>query len=168
MRHYFWGIFLIASGIFLLVKHYLNLNIPTGRILIGLFIISLGLSILIGGFEVSGSNKVIFGTGRLEVMKVEEEYNVIFSKGIVDLTGIPADLRKIEVNTIFAATDLILPSDGRVTIKANAAFASTEFPDSANLTFGDRVYRLNPGDTDKSEVIVELNTVFGRTDIRIR
>jgi hypothetical protein len=167
MRSYFWGVFLISSGLFLILKHYMNWNVPTGRVLLGLFLLSLGLSVLIGGFGVKDSTNVIFNEGKLTGMADGKDYNIVFGQGILDLTEIPADQleKKIEVNTVFASTDIILPKDLSVSIKANSAFASTELPDGSTLTFGDRTYRSNSGN-ESVDLFIELNTVFGRTVIR--
>lgn len=167
MKSYFWGIFLISSGLFLVLKYYLNLNIPTGRVLIGLFLISLGLSVLIGGFGFSDSNKLIFGIGKLESNSAEKDYNIVFGQGTLDLSDIPTGemKKKIEINTVFATTELILPKDISVFINANAAFASTVFPDGSQLNFGDRVYQSKSDKKNDADLIIEMNTVFGRTEI---
>jgi len=168
MRSYFWGIFLISSGLFLILKHFLNWNVPTGRVLLGLFLLSMGLSVLIGGFGVKDSNNIIFSEGRLVgATTADKDYNIVFGQGVIDLTQVPADQLegKIEVNTVFASADIILPKDLSVSIKANSAFASTELPDGTTLTFGDRTYKSNPADKS-ADLIIELNTVFGRTVIK--
>jgi len=139
-------------------------------VLIGLFLVSLGLSVLIGGFGVRDSNKLIFDSGILESTSREKEYNIIFGQGTLDLSDIPIEKmqKKIEVNTVFATTELILPKDISVFIKANAAFASTVFPDGSQLNFGDREYQSESDIKNKADLIIEMNTVFGRTDIRQR
>lgn len=168
MRHYFWGIFLIAAGAFLLLKHYLNLNVPTGRILFGLFIVSVGVSILIGGFTVSRDGTFIFSDGRIDGTEVGRDHNVIFSRGVVDLTNLSADRRKVEINTIFGTTDLVIPANRRVTIRSSAAFGTAEMPDGGRVHFGELIYRQNAEESDLPELVIELNTVFGSTSVRKR
>jgi predicted membrane protein len=170
MKSYFWGIFLISSGLVLIAKYYLNWNIPTGRVLIGLFLVSLGLSILIGGFGVKDSNNVIFNEGRLTTASSDRDYNIVFGQGTLDLTDVPADQleKRIDVSTVFAATEVILPKDLSVSIKADSAFASTEFPDGSQLTFGDRSWQSDPEKKGSADLEIKMSTVFGRTVIKQR
>ena len=168
MRSFFWGIFLVSSGLFFILKYFFNWNISTGRLLIGLFLISLGLSALIGGFGVRDGNHILFREGRLTSRSADGDCNIIFGQGILDLSDTPTDQpkKKIEVNTVFASTEVILPRNASVSIEANSAFASTEFPDGSQLTFGERTYRSDPAEKGETDLMIEMNTVFGRTVIR--
>ena len=63
----FWGIFLVSSGLFLILKYSFKWNVSTGKVLIGLFLISWGLSVLIGragiGFPDNGGNYLFRSSG---------------------------------------------------------------------------------------------------------
>jgi predicted membrane protein len=166
MRQYLWGIFLIVTGIFLMLKHYLNWNVPALRIIFGLFVIFLGISILIGGFGTKEDNNIFFGAGKLKVQSGKTDYNVVFSNGVVDLSTVPDGTDKIEINTVFGESEIILPKDRKVTIKATAAFASTVLPNGSRLSFGDQLYNTGPEDGDARELYIELNTVFASTKVR--
>lgn len=169
MKSYFWGIFLISSGLFLILKHYMNWSISTGRVLLSLFLISMGLSILIEGFDVKDGNNVIFSEGRLSTVSVEKDYNIVFGQGTLDLTDVPADQlkKRIEINTVFATAEVILPKDVSVLIQADAAFASTEFPDGSRITFGNTTWHSD-GKDGSADLIIKINSVFGRAVIRQR
>jgi hypothetical protein len=170
MKSYFWGIFLISSGLFLILKHYMNWNIPTGRVLIGLFLVSLGLSILIGGVGIKDGNNVVFNEGRLSTISADKDYNIVFGQGILDLTDVPSDQldKRIEVNTVFATSEIILPKDISVFIQADAAFASTEFPDGSQISFGDTTWQSDSGKEGSADLTIKMSTVFGRTVIKQR
>lgn len=167
MKSYFWGIFLITSGIFLVLKYYLNLNISTGRVLLGLFLLTLGLSVLIGGFGIKDGRQVIFDQGRMETTTLNNEYDIVFGQGTLDLTDITKAQsgKKIKVDCVFGSGEIILPKDLSVYIKADAAFGSIVFPDGSNLSFGDKVYS-NVNSKSDADIVIELDMVFGRTEIR--
>ena len=167
MRSFFWGIFLLSSGLFLILKHYFNWNVPTVRVLIGLFLISLGLSLLIGGPNFRIQTNMFLDQGRLDISPGEKDYNIVFGEGILDLSDTSMDelADKIDVNVVFGSAKIILPRDAAVSIKANSAFASVQFPDDTNLTFGDRTYLSDPGDKGQADLILHVNTVFGSTEI---
>ena len=63
----FWGIFLVSSGLFLVLKYSFNWNVSTGKVLVGLYLISWGLSVLIGweglGFPDNGGNYLFRNSG---------------------------------------------------------------------------------------------------------
>ena len=65
----FWGIFLVSSGLFLILKYSFKWNVSTGKVLIGLFLISWGLSVLFGqvgfsSFPDNGSNYLFRNSGQ--------------------------------------------------------------------------------------------------------
>lgn len=169
MKSLFWGIFLIGSGGFFLLRHYFNLNISTTRFLIGFFIICLGFSILIGDNVWRKDEKsFIFGEGNAIITEyTEEEHNIIFGSGTIDFSSLEGNSNgTIEVNVVFGSGKIILPSDRKVIIKANSVFASTIFPDSSELAFGEKKYEQGTEDSGKGTLNIELNTVFGRTEIK--
>lgn len=168
MRTFFWGLFLISSGLFLILKHYFNWNVPAFRIIIGLFLLSLGLSLLFGGGTgYQDKNTIIFNEGRISVDINEKDYSVIFGSATFDFREIPiADLnRKMEVSTIFGSAEILLPKDASVEIEANSVFSSTQFPDGSSLTFGDRTFLSDPQGKKEADIELEVNTVFGSTVI---
>lgn len=167
MKSFFWGIFLVTSGLFLILKHYFNWNIPTVRVLIGLFLISLGLSLLIGGVGYKSQANIVLNEGKLTIDSSSKDYNIVFGQGILDFSD--AELgkmeKKIELNTVFGSAEVILPKDAAVTIKANSVFSSTRLPDGTNLSFGDRTYLSDPQGKGEADFTLEINTVFGSTEI---
>ena len=135
MRSFFWGIFLLSSGLFLILKHYFNWNVPTVRVLIGLFLISLGLSLLIGVPNFRIQTNMFLDQGRLDISPGEKDYNIVFGEGILDLSDTSMDelADKIDVNVVLDLQNYTA-QDAAVSIKANSAFASVQFPDDTNLT----------------------------------
>jgi len=60
------GIFIILFGLSIIINHVFKINIPLGKFLFGLFIIYLGVKILLGGFGVN--------------INVNGDKNAVFSK----------------------------------------------------------------------------------------
>ncbi|HHT64569.1 MAG: LiaF domain-containing protein [Caldicoprobacterales bacterium] len=168
MRSFFWGIFLVSSGLFLILKHFFHWNVPTLRVLIGLFLVSLGLSILIGGAGYKDSSNIILNEGSLKIESSSKDYNIVFGQGTLDFSDAELEqmAKKIEVNTVFGSTKIILPKDAAVKIEANSVFSSTELPDGSSLSFGDRSYLSDPQSKGQADFTLEVNTVFGNTEIR--
>ena len=165
MKTIFWGIFLVTSGVFLILKHHFNWNVPTFRVIIGLFLLCLGISLLFGGGSYRNANNIIFSEGKLNIASGEKDYNIIFGQGTLDLQEVSID-DKLEMNIIFGSAEIILPKEAAVEIIANSVFSSTELPDGTNLSFGDRTYLSDPAKKGKRDMTVEVNTVFGSTKIR--
>jgi hypothetical protein len=169
MRTFFWGVFLISSGMFLILKHYFNWNVPAFRIIVGLFLLSLGLSLLFGGgIGYQGKNTIIFNDGRINLDINEKDYSVIFGQATFDFRENSIDELngKLEVSTIFGSAEILLPKEATVEIEANSVFSSTQLPDGSNLSFGDRKYLSDPQGKKEADIVLEVNTVFGSTVIR--
>jgi len=167
MKSFFWGIFLALSGLFLIFKHFFNWNISTARVLIGLFFISLGLSLLLGGSGYRNQTNLIFDEGKLDIYSSGKNYNVVFGKGVLDFSDISLDelKKKVDVNVVFGSAEIVLPREAAVRIKANSVFSSVQLPDNTNLSFGDRTYLSDPQGKGQADLNFEINTVFGNTEI---
>ena len=169
MRSFFGGMFLILSGLFLILKHYFNWNVPTFRVIIGLFLLSLGLSLLFGGGAgYQDKSNIIFNEGRINVSSKGKDYNIVFGQGTLDFRETPTDDlgRKLEVNTVFGSAEILLPKEAAVEIKASSVFSSTELPDGSTLSFGDHTYFSDPQGKGEADMILEINTVFGSSVIK--
>lgn len=156
----FWGIFLLAAGAVLLIKHLFNMQwVQGGKLIFGIFIVLVGISMLTSNFGMHSFNSdddtvsVFTGSQHIEAQD-NKNYTVIFGSSEVDLTNIAPGSR-VEVNAIFGSSHVVLP-DGPVKVDANCAFGSVKLPDGS-LTFGDRSYNRE-GD---NPVRVEINCVFG-------
>ncbi|MDD3614054.1 MAG: LiaF-related protein [Clostridia bacterium] len=166
MRAYFWGIFLVLSGIFLLLKHFFNLNISTARVIVGLFLTLLGLFILLGNTGYVDNHNIIFSEKSLSYRADSDEYTIVFSRSSLDLSAFePGDGQvEIEVNSIFSDADIILPKDAKVYVKASGAFCRTSLPDGASFSFGDHIY-TDESKRENADLIINLSSVFADTRV---
>jgi Ca2+/H+ antiporter len=68
----FWGIFLIGIGVLMIIKYQFKLNISMPRIIIGVLLLALGISMLLGGPGVKTQSSVIFSEGNVQAVKPEK------------------------------------------------------------------------------------------------
>src|SRR5665648_1287932 len=63
-----------------------------------------GVFILFNGFGFQDSGNNVFREGIFRVSEVQNEYNIVFASGTIDLSKvkIEGEVKKIKVNTIFA------------------------------------------------------------------
>jgi hypothetical protein len=87
----FWGIFLIGIGILMIIKYQFKLNISMPRIVFGVLLLALGISMLLGGPGLKTQSNIIFSEGNVQAVKPEKEYNVIFGNLVIDLATISRD-----------------------------------------------------------------------------
>jgi len=168
---YFWSGLLIVAGLLMIVKYSLNLRFSTPRILFGLIIIYIGCFVLFGGSGWPGSIRsganLIFGNGHIPVQATEDEYNIIFSNGSIDLMDmdeVPFG-REIEVNVVFGNGTLRINPDIPIVIKMSAAFGSVQGPDRSSAGFGENVYRTPAAQAGEDYMEIKANAVFGRLEI---
>lgn len=167
-REYFWGVFLIFSGVVILLKLKTNLNISTIRVIAGFFFVYLGLSIMIGGFGVKTDKDLIFSDDNLKPIELNKEYNIIFSNGIIDLSDVTLDTtKKVELNCVFGKGKIYIDRETPVMIKSNAAFGKLSTPDGFNVHFGDHEFssEIKPGE---NYLYIDANSVFGKLDIEYK
>lgn len=165
----FIGVLLILVGLSALLRSF-GLNIPFGRIVIGLLIIYVGIAIMVGGgIFMPEDNTILFsGSSKIRVTDpIQDEYNIIFGSGVIDLTDIDTEnLRsEIEINTIFGNSEVLLSSNKSVRINASAAFGRAETPNGNTVSFGELNY-TKMADEDSNIINLKVAAVFGGTSIR--
>ena len=127
----FWGLLIIVLGLLLVIKQLFNLDMPVTKITFGFFFLLLGIKILFFNnwnfLNVSTSHDVIFGSNTMIYNEEEDEYNVVFGEGKLDLTELtqsPED--KIEVNAVFGEMKVYISKNTKLIIKQDAAFGSVK------------------------------------------
>jgi predicted membrane protein len=167
----FWGIILIVIGLSIIFRVFFDISIL--RIVFAVAIILVGIKILIGKPKIHIShkeNQVLFGERSYRTTSVDQtEYNTIFGKSVYDFRDIKkldTGKNRIEVNTVFGSTELILPDSVPVRIKADAAFAAAQMPNGNSVAFGTINYNNEIADSASDYLYIEANVVFG--DLKVR
>ncbi|NCO24785.1 MAG: hypothetical protein COZ07_06405 [Candidatus Infernicultor aquiphilus] len=161
---YFMGIVFLVIGIVLLLNSIFNFNVHTFKLIVGIVIVLFGVFILFNGFGFQDSRSIIFREGIIRVSEVQDEYNIVFASGTIDLSKvkIEGEVKKIEVNAIFADGKVILNPDVPTLIKASSAFGELELPDRSSVIFSSQKYKIGDISTNQGYLEIEANAVFGK------
>lgn len=153
----FWGIFLVATGVILLLKYSMNLQMSSGKIIFGLFILLVGVSLLTSNFGITRSdNTALFSDGQVVTSQSGGDYNTVFGSNTYDLSEITPGTN-IKISCAFGSARVKLPA-GAYEIKANCAFGSVRMPNGTSYTFGSGNYNK----TGAGEITrVEVSCAFG-------
>ena len=159
----FWGVFLIILGLCAIFKTIFNINISLFRIGFALLIIYIGLSMLFNGSPWRDEKNTVLFDNRELVLEEQDEYNVIFGRGLLDLTMLPSQhqTQRITINVVFGEGVIRIKRDVPMTIKVNSVFSGTKLPDGNQITMGEYTYRSGENTENKEGVMVEANVVFG-------
>ena len=161
----FFGIFLLASGVVILLTLLLKLNVNVGRLIFGLFMLLMGISLLTSslGWEnvhLNQGNTVAFSSWENVEVKENGEYLVLFGSASYDLSKLePGAI--VKINSLFGSCSVKLPSS-KTELKASSAFGSIRLPNES-YSFDTKV--LEYGSGEGSIISVEVATVFGSATV---
>jgi hypothetical protein len=162
-----WGSFFILLGLSVILKHTMNLEIPVIRVFLGLFLVYLGVQVLTGGCFRRNQRDcdVVFSDRKVPADAKSGEYNVLFGKGEVDLTGAGVKEASVKVNTIFGASILKVRKDAPVLVRATSAFGAVDLPDGSTAAFGNALFKGKGYQEGKPHLEVEAVAVFGHCQV---
>jgi hypothetical protein len=161
----FWGVLLIAVGVWFLVRHYVPVHIPVIRVIIAVLFVYIGIRVLVHGPIVRDRNTTVFGQSTMQFSPDHgRDYNVIFSTGTVDLSGVTISGSSVraEVNVVFGSATLRLDPAIPVRVKMSSAFGTVEAPSGRSVAFGDTVYTSASYKDGAPALEVHATAVFGR------
>jgi predicted membrane protein len=170
----FWGAFLLLLGIALIIKVVFQIDFPVFKVLVGIFLILLGIKVLFGRFGVSQHHfepeETIFSERTYDDPEPGKEYTVLFARGVYDFTNV--DLSKgsfrTKISTVFGGAQIIIPREVPVRIKADAVFAGAELPDGNTAVFGNSVYESENWHPDSTGIDIKVDVVFGGVQVVYR
>jgi predicted membrane protein len=170
----FWGAFLLLLGIALIIKVVFQVDFPVFKVLVGIFLILLGIKVLFGRFIIPSHHfepeETIFSERTYDDPESGKEYTVLFAKGVYDFTNV--DLSKgsfhTKISTVFGGTQIIVPRDVPVKITADAVFAGAELPDGNTAVFGSSVYESESWTRDSASINIKVDVVFGGVQVILR
>jgi hypothetical protein len=161
MGSLFWGGLLILIGVQLLASALFGLDVPLFRIMFGVWIVYMGISLAFGESPwqwCSYSWKKEY-TSRYHAHN-SKSYSTIFGTQLLNFAS-GLDLQKdISVNTVCGTTHITLDPDIPVLINASATFGTVILPDKTQLSAGSEQFR-NYLITEKPLYRLNINVVFG-------
>lgn len=160
----FMGIVFLVVGVILLLNSFFNFNINIFKLILGIIIVLFGVFILFNGFGYEDGRNIIFKEGMIKVTQVQDEYNIIFASGTIDLSKIiiSNDIKKIKINAIFADGKVIINPEIPTVIKASSAFGELELPDKSSVIFSSKEYKTGKFSDNQGYLKIEANAVFGK------
>ena len=169
----FWGCFIVLLGVAVVLKAVFHIDLPIFSIFWGLFLVAVGVSLIMGGRLVGkgirSDSAIVFGSGELRYEPAITEYSVVFSSGRTDLGKAPEGGSGLKVNAVFARNEVILPAKIDALLVIHTAFGATTLPDGSDAShFGETSWRTKPGAKGAPKWRIEINTVFGQTELRFK
>ena len=164
----FWGVILILLGVSIVLNVVFGVKIPLFRIVFALVLIYLGIRMLTGlPFWRKTPNAAVFEDKRIEAAGASDRYDVVFGKGVIDLTKLEVKDRpvKIEATTAFGSSVIIIDPAVSAKIKVTSAFAGARMPDGNVIVFGEYTYKTPGLKNAANYVLLEATVVFGGMEI---
>jgi hypothetical protein len=164
----FWGLAFILVGVWFIVRNYVPVHIPLGRIIIALIFIYVGVRVIVHGPLIRQRNTVVFSDSRVGPAAGERDgdYTILFSRGVVDLSSASTGGQPKEVNVIFASAVLKINPASPVRIDMSSAFGSVQAPNGQSAVFGDSVYTTPSYREGADALRVKATAVFGTLRIQ--
>ena len=164
----FWGVLLIVVGVWFLVRRYIPFQLPLIRVIIAVIFVYIGIRILVRGPVLQDRNTMVFSESSLQWSPSHgRDYNVLFSSGTVDLSGVTltSETIRTQVNVIFGSGTLRLNPSMPVRVNMSSAFGTVEAPGGRSIAFGDSVYTTPAYKEGAPALEVHATAVFGRLTV---
>jgi hypothetical protein len=165
------GLFVILAGVSILLQAVFHIHIPIFRTGLALILIFLGVRMLFQAWTpaqapTSPETQAVMTESIFRPEAVTGgslKYDVIFSKGLVDLTHLPRLERDltVEINSVFSATVVKVDPSFNYEVEGSAAFGAVQLPDGQQTAFGG-LLREVPGTREGGPRLrLKLAAVFG-------
>ncbi len=163
---FFWGLLLIFFGVCVLLKAFLNIDIPLLQLFLSFLFIYIGLRIIFGGFFWRGH----FGPSHIghqtlyyDPESKNNEFSISFGSGLIDLSNVSLEKETVDikVSSSFSGCCVLLNPDSPAIIKVNSSFGGATFPDGNCLSFGNTTYKTKNFSKDSNHLSIEASVSFG-------
>jgi len=163
----------VALGAWLIVRRSVPVHIPVIRIVVAALFVYLGVRVLVGSPVVTDRTTAVFSQSAMSWAPDRgREYNLIFSRGSVDLSRASSPSAtggrtiRAEVNVVFGSGTLRIDRSAPVRVTMSSAFGTVEAPDGRTVSFGDLSYVTPSWREGAPALEVHATTVFGRLAIQ--
>lgn len=161
----FWGIIIVIIGISIILNSIFNINIPIFKIILALFFIYLGVSMITQESITKDSPNLTLFSESLDTKKPkEDEYNTIFGTSKLDLTDLDTK-NSFKSNTIFGTTTIYVNTNKSTKIEASSAFSQIIMPSKDSVNFGSLTYKTASFD-EENYIDIKISAVFASVEIK--
>ena len=162
----FWGIFLMAAGLIVLLKLVFNLQVSVGKLIFGMFVLLIGVSLLTnsfqwGNFKFNSANTTVFAGSSDEIVVKDsnDDYSVVFGSVTYDASQLQPG-QSVKIRCAFGSCKVLLPK-GNVYVTATSAFGSIHLPGGKSVTFSSDTY----GTDGTNAIRIDISCAFGSVTV---
>lgn len=161
------GILVIVFGASIVLHALFDFDVPIFRTAAGIALLYLGVRVLAGAWMPAqrshDGHESVFAVTHFTPTDAasSRNYEVIFGRGVVDLTRLPAseDERVVQVDVIFGDAEIAIDRSMPVDVRGSAVFGEVRMPDRSSANFGAVRYRDAGSGGAPLEIVV--HAVFG-------
>ncbi len=162
------GVFVVLVGVSILLQVFFGFRLPIVRTALAILFLFIGARMLLSAWSpsrLSGDHTSMMSESLFRPEQAtggKLKYDILFSKGTVDLTQLPPlehDLT-VEVNTVFSSALVRVGPSVPYEVEGSAAFGAVQLPTGEQAGFGP-VYRNAPTGASGPRLRLKLNAVFG-------
>lgn len=165
---FFWGIVLILFGISIILKALFHIDIPVVKVLVAMFLIYLGITILVGkNFMIRDKSDAVFEANYFRHDTNTKEYSVLFGSGTMDLRDISPTENNVnaEASVVFGDGKVIIKKGMPVVMHVTSAFGEARMPNGSTINFGESYYKSESYLEGQPCIKVKASVVFGKLEI---
>lgn len=165
------GILVIVLGTSIVLHALFDVDVPIFRTAVGVAFLYLGVRVLAGAWmpvqTSHDGHEAIFAVTHFTPTDAagSRKYEIIFGRGVVDLTRLPASDRErvVQVDVVFGDAEIAIDPAIPIEVSGSAAFGEVRMPDRSAANFGAVRYRNAAAGGPPIELVV--NAVFGTARI---
>lgn len=170
----FFGVLVVLAGVSVLLGALFHIHFPLVRTAFALLLVFFGVRILVGAWGPRSAELASAGSAVMSDLHFAPtqaapsfKYDVIFGRGVIDLTRLPKPERPmlVEVNAIFGSALVTIDPAWSIVVEGSSAFGEVRMPDQSMTAFGTARYRPRGQERDAALVQVRCNAVFGSCQI---
>jgi hypothetical protein len=160
------GLLVIVLGTSIVLHTLFDIDVPIFRTAVGIAFLYLGVRVLAGAWMPARTShdghQAVFAVTQFAPTDAADsrKYEIVFGRGVVDLTRLPASDRErlVQVDVIFGEAEIVIDPAVPIEVQGSAAFGEVRMPDRSSANFGTVRYRHVASDGPPIELVV--NAVF--------
>lgn len=171
MKSMILGTIIIVIGLSVLLGAVFGINIPVIKILLGLFLLYMGIKVLFGAFswnfemtaeKRSSDHEAVFAEAQFQYPNAKDasEYVTVFGKSTLDLTNLEPTEKKIESVAVFGESVIYVKKGQALRVVSNTVLGKSELPGKNISAFGKFEYQTPGLQVTDPALNLEITAVF--------